>query len=183
MGETNFKFGPIPISFLFFASDLLFPRIRASQASFKAILTELNWFLYFSFGICLASPSPAPFFHLSNQPSNQEMRSGPAAPCNQSPSKRGKLHSIKLSKQSRSKRGKLHSIKLFRPVPFQKREITFHRTFQPVLFQKVPFQKKENYILCNFATSPVPKDGNSSIHKLTLGSFLLGPLGHFPPGF
>ena len=39
MGETNFTFGPIPkLIFLFFDSDLLFPRIRASQASFKAVL-------------------------------------------------------------------------------------------------------------------------------------------------
>ena len=39
MGEANFTFGPIPkFYFLFFDSDLLFPRIRASQASFKAVL-------------------------------------------------------------------------------------------------------------------------------------------------
>ena len=37
MGETNFSFGPIPIFFcLFFDYDLLLPRIRAPQASFKA---------------------------------------------------------------------------------------------------------------------------------------------------
>ena len=39
MGKTNFTFSPIPKSyFLFFDSDLLFPRIRASQASFKVVL-------------------------------------------------------------------------------------------------------------------------------------------------
>ena len=39
MGETNFTFGPIPkFNFLFFDSDLLFSRIRASQASFKVVL-------------------------------------------------------------------------------------------------------------------------------------------------
>ena len=38
MGETNFTFGPIQFFFLFFDSDLLFPRNRASQASFKAVL-------------------------------------------------------------------------------------------------------------------------------------------------
>ena len=37
MGETNFTIGPIPnFNLLFFDSDLLFPRIRASLASFKA---------------------------------------------------------------------------------------------------------------------------------------------------
>ena len=39
MGETNFTFGPIPnLIFLFFDFDLIFPRIRALQATFKAVL-------------------------------------------------------------------------------------------------------------------------------------------------
>ena len=39
MGETNFTFGPIPkFDFLFFDIDLLFPRIQALQATFKAVL-------------------------------------------------------------------------------------------------------------------------------------------------
>ena len=38
MVKTNFTFGLIPIFFVFFDIDLLFPRIRALQATFKAVL-------------------------------------------------------------------------------------------------------------------------------------------------